>query len=98
MNDLKIYSVITELVNGSDDYHTDGYYYRTELREYQLYLLEKEDDHYTVEDLNGEEFSGSLDDLCEMATDRELILVQNSIEKVLCHFKNLVELSILGLI
>jgi len=33
-----------------------------------------------------------------MATDRELILVQNSIEKVLCHFKNLVELSILGLI
>ena len=72
MSDLKIYSVITELVNGSDDYHTNGYYYRTELREYQLYLLEKEDDHYTIEDLNGEEFSGSLDDLCEMATYREL--------------------------
>lgn len=72
MSDLKIFSVITELVNESDDCHTDGYYYRTELREYQLYLLEKEDDHYTIEDLNGEEFSGSLDDLCEMATDGEL--------------------------
>ena len=42
MSDLNLYSVITELVEvGSDNYHTDGYYYRTELREYELNLLEK---------------------------------------------------------
>ena len=71
MSDLNLYSVITELVEvGSDNYHTDGYYYRTELREYELNLLEKEDDQYTVEDLDGEEFSGSLDELCEMASVR----------------------------
>ena len=57
----------------------------------------EESSNCTGEDINGEEFSGNLDTLCEMTTDRELILVQNSIEKVLCHFKNLVELSILGL-
>lgn len=73
MENLKIFSVITELIEvGSDDYHTNGYYYKTELREYILYLLEKKDDHYTVEDLDGEEFSGSLDELCEMATHKEL--------------------------
>ena len=73
MSDLKIYSIITQLVEvGSDDYHNNGYYYKTEFREYILYLLEKKDDHYTVEDLDGEEFSGSLDELCEMATHKEL--------------------------
>ena len=82
MSDLNLYSVITELVEvGSDNYHTDGYYYRTELREYELNLLEKEDDQYTVEDLDGEEFSGSLDELCEMASVRELIPNELDVKK-----------------
>tara|TARA_B110000879_G_C10699026_1_gene328427 strand:- start:43 stop:444 length:402 start_codon:yes stop_codon:yes gene_type:complete len=82
MSDLNLYSVITELVEvGSDNYHTDGYYYRTELREYELNLLEKEDDQYTVEDLDGEEFSGSLDELCGMASVRELIPNELDVKK-----------------
>ena len=73
MRKLKIYSVITELMEvGLDEYHTRGLYYKTELRGYELYILNKENDVYTVEDLNEEEFSGTIDELCEMANNGEL--------------------------
>lgn len=71
--DITLYSVTSALVEVDNNliFHK-GYGYKTEIRSYTLYLISKNNDVYTVEDLNGEEFEGTIDELCDLASNYEL--------------------------
>jgi|TARA_B110000858_G_scaffold141390_1_gene160472 hypothetical protein len=71
--EIKLYSVISALVEVDNELiFQNGYGYKTELRSYTHYVMNKNNDVYTIEDLNGEEFEGTIEELCELSTNYEL--------------------------
>ena len=70
---ITLYSVISGMVSPENNliFHK-GYGYKTEIRSYKLYVIKKNNDVYTVEDLNEEEFEGTIEELCELASSCEL--------------------------